>query len=349
VVIGRRRNLFATGGRHDIRVMGDDPLQALYDQEAFAQLDGYARKMVEHARRRGIDVRVLDAQASYLVLSFGGRRIVTRGSLSELTSAVAAGWCQDKRLTRKLLAAAKLRVPRGRIATFDAADAQFLHSVGEIVVKPTNSEQGWGVTVGVRDPEGLERARRLAQQYCPSVVLEEYCGGQDLRIVVIDHQVVAAAVRHLPCIVGNGRDTIAQLIRQRSAQREAETGGEFRIPVDDHVRDTVAQAGYRLDDVLTKGVTLAVRRNANLHTGGTIEDVTPSLHPSLARVAVLASKTLQIPVVGIDLLVPSINGEEYVIIEANERPGLDNHQPQPTYERFLDLLFPETRLSQVVI
>jgi hypothetical protein len=31
-----------------------------------------------------------------------------------------------------------------------------------------------------------------------------------------------------------------------------------------------------------------------------------------------------------------------VFIEANERPGLANHEPQPTAERFVDLLFPET-------
>jgi hypothetical protein len=31
---------------------------------------------------------------------------------------------------------------------------------------------------------------------------------------------------------------------------------------------------------------------------------------------------------------------EYVIIEANERAGLANHEPQPTAERFVDLLFP---------
>jgi hypothetical protein len=31
---------------------------------------------------------------------------------------------------------------------------------------------------------------------------------------------------------------------------------------------------------------------------------------------------------------------DYVFIEANERPGLANHEPQPTAERFIDLLFP---------
>ena len=34
--------------------------------------------------------------------------------------------------------------------------------------------------------------------------------------------------------------------------------------------------------------------------------------------------------------------ENDVIIEANERPGLANHEPQPTAERFIDLLFPST-------
>jgi hypothetical protein len=40
------------------------------------------------------------------------------------------------------------------------------------------------------------------------------------------------------------------------------------------------------------------------------------------------------------------NGPDYVIIEANERPGLANHEPQPTAERFVDLLFPQTASSR---
>jgi GNAT-family acetyltransferase (TIGR03103 family) len=329
--------------------MGGDPLQVLSEQESSGQLDPYGRKIVEHARRRGIDAQVLDARDGYLLLTSGDRRIVTRGSLSELTSAVAASWCQDKRLTRKLLAAAGLRVPRGRLATFDGADVAFLREVGEVVVKPANGEQGWGVTVGVRDPDSLERARQESQRYCSSVLLEECCDGQDLRVVVIAHRVVAAGVRHPPRVVGNGKDTIAELIAQRAVQREAETGGESTIPVDDHLRDTIARAGYQLDDVLDQGITLAVRRNANLHAGGTIEDVTDVLHPKLAEVAVLASKVLRIPVVGVDLLVPSPQRADYVIIEANERPGLDNHQPQPTHECFLNLLFPKTRSPRKVV
>jgi D-alanine-D-alanine ligase-like ATP-grasp enzyme len=66
------------------------------------------------------------------------------------------------------------------------------------------------------------------------------------------------------------------------------------------------------------------------------------LHPALAKACVKASRALDIPVVGLDLIVPSVAESEYYIIEANERPGLANHEPAPTAERFLDLLFPRT-------
>ena len=52
------------------------------------------------------------------------------------------------------------------------------------------------------------------------------------------------------------------------------------------------------------------------------------------------SEILDIPVTGLDFLVPDVGGPGYVMIEANERPGLANHEPQPTAERFIDLLFP---------
>jgi D-alanine-D-alanine ligase-like ATP-grasp enzyme len=46
--------------------------------------------------------------------------------------------------------------------------------------------------------------------------------------------------------------------------------------------------------------------------------------------------------VGLDLVVPSIEASAYWILEANERPGLANHEPQPLAARFVDLLFPGT-------
>ena len=85
---------------------------------------------------------------------------------------------------------------------------------------------------------------------------------------------------------------------------------------------------------------LEVRKTANLHTGGTIHDVTEQLHPSLASAAETCARALDIPVVGLDFIARDVTQPRYVFIEANERAGLANHEPQPTAERFIDLLFP---------
>ncbi|MGN9764537.1 N-acetylglutaminylglutamine synthetase [Micromonospora sp. SD12] len=314
--------------------------------QGYDQLNPYAKIVADEAMRRGIRVEVTDPAWGELRLSSGGRTVLTRESLSELTSAVAMSRCDDKRVTRRILAEAGLSVPRGRTATGDDGDAAFLAEVGRAVVKPARGEQGNGITVGVRTAEALAAAVELAARFCPDVLIEEMRAGEDLRVVVIDHEVVAAAVRRPASITGDGVHDIAELIERQSRRRAAATGGESRIPLDDMTRDVLAEAGHELRDVLPEGQVLAVRRTANLHTGGTIHDVTAMLHPSIAEACVAASRALDIPVTGLDLLVGAPDRPEHVFIEANERPGLANHEPQPTAERFVDLLFPGTRAPQ---
>ena len=78
------------------------------------------------------------------------------------------------------------------------------------MVKPARGEQGRGITVGVTDEAGLEKAVALALQYCPDVLVEELVPGEDLRVVVIDRQVVAAAVRRPAEVVGDGRHPVRE-------------------------------------------------------------------------------------------------------------------------------------------
>jgi GNAT-family acetyltransferase (TIGR03103 family) len=311
--------------------------------EDLQALNPYARIIADEALRRGINVRVFDVEGGFLELAHGGRSIVTRESLSELTTGVAVSMCDDKRVTRRVLARADLRIPRGRTATRDEGDAEFLDEVGELVVKPARGEQGTGITVGVRMREELDEAIELAGRFSPDELLEEFVAGDDVRVVVIGHEVVAAAVRRPARVCGTGKHTIEELIEAQSRRRAAATHGEASIPIDDLTVAAVKNAGFQLDDVLEQDVELDVRRTANLHTGGTIHDVTSALSQTLADAACRASRELDIPVVGLDLLVPDVTGDEYVIIEANERPGLANHEPQPTAQRFVDLLFPGTR------
>ena len=306
------------------------------------KLNPYARIIVDEARTRGIDVELVDTEEGYFRLTSGGKSVVCRESLTELTSAIAMSRCQDKFVTHRWLRGAGLKTPSYQLAGDASADREFLATHGAIVVKPVIGEQGKGITIGIRDDDAMERAIKVAREFSERVLLESFHAGQDLRVVVIKGHVVAAAVRRPAQIIGDGKHDAETLIAKQSRRREAATDGESTIPTDDETLRCLTEAGYGLGDVIEEGVVVQVRKTANLHTGGTIHDVTSILHPQLVTAARTAALRLDIPVVGLDFIVPEPSNTEYVIIEANERPGLANHEPQPTAERFVDLLFPLT-------
>ena len=233
-------------------------------------------------------------------------------------------------------------MPRQQAAGSAATNREFLDRHGALVVKPAQGEQGHNVFVRLESPAEVEKAVAACGRDGDRVLLEEFCPGEDLRVIVINYKMVAAALRRPAMVVGTGEHTISQLIAKQSRRRAAATGGESRIPLDEETRRCVQAAGYTLEQVPPAGEEIRVRNTANLHTGGTIHDVTEQLHPELVKVAEEAAQVLVIPVVGLDFMVTAVNRPDYVIIEANERPGLANHEPQPTAERFVDFLFPQT-------
>jgi D-alanine-D-alanine ligase-like ATP-grasp enzyme len=188
--------------------------------------------------------------------------VLTRESLSELTSAVAMSRCDDERVTRRIVERAG--VPVGAEVTGDdlGPALALLERFGEVVVKPARGEQAKGITVGVRYDASLRSAVALARRHCPDVLVEEMAAGEDLRVVVIDAEVVAAAVRRPATVVGDGVSDVTTLIRRTSRRRERATGGESRIPLDDTTAAVVAEAGWVMDDVppLARGSASAGRR-----------------------------------------------------------------------------------------
>ncbi|MCD8496745.1 MAG: GNAT family N-acetyltransferase [Alphaproteobacteria bacterium] len=260
------------------------------------RLNPYAMIIIDEARRRGIRVDVLDPVDNYFKLSSGGTSVICRESLTEWTSSIAMSRCSDKTTTTRLLKKAGLRVADQHLASKPSTNQIFLKKHGAIVVKPAIGEQGAGITVDVTTINELETAVNYARQVSDKVLLEQMVRGQDLRIIVINYEVVAAAIRKPPSVIGDGQHTILQLVKKQSRRREKATQGESKIPVDEELRRTVHNAGYVLDDVLPNGQELQVRKAANLHVGGTIHDVTNDLHPELIKAAENAARALDIPV-----------------------------------------------------
>ena len=72
------------------------------------------------------------------------------------------------------------------------------------------------------------------------------------------------------------------------------TSGASRIPFDVETRRCIREAGYELDEILPAGCEIAVRKGANVPTGGGMHDVTCGIAPELIEVAERAARALNI-------------------------------------------------------
>ena len=143
-------------------------------------------------------------------------------------------------------------------------------------------------------------------------------------------------------MIGDGQHTVADLIERQSRRRAAATGGESRIPLDDMTGDGGRRSRLDLDDVLPEGTRLRVRRTANLHTGGTIHDVTARAAYGAGRVARHRQPGDGIPVTGIDLLVPDAAGARIRVHRGQRAAGAGQPRAAAHRRRFIDFLFPGT-------
>lgn len=306
------------------------------------KLNPYGQIIVTEAKRRGIQVDILDAKAGFFELSFGGRTIRCRESLTDLTSAYSLSLCDDKRLTRKVLKKEGLNTVVQKVAGNWQEDLLFLKEHKQVVVKPKSGEQGQGIAVDLRGQKDLKKAIKNAAKFDSTVLLEKFYPGFDVRVIVIGYKVVAAAYRKPAQVVGDGRSSVQKLIDKANRRKKAIYGGESKITIDDELLRFLKKQKLTLDSIIKTDEIIVLKKTANVHTGGTIHDMTSLLNLEVKNACVRAAQSLGIPVVGFDLILPKLDGNDYVFIEANERPGLANHEPQPTQERFIDLLFPQT-------
>lgn len=81
-------------------------------------------------------------------------------------------------------------------------------------LSPQEGGQGEGVFVDLKTTGEVRKAIGKASLLCGKVIMEEYVHGEDLGIIVIDEEVVAAAVREPASVRGTGEHTILQLIEK---------------------------------------------------------------------------------------------------------------------------------------
>ena len=269
------------------------------------------------------------------MVRFGWGRKQRRIQAAEIdaTSAIAEAIAQDKELSKKLLHAAGVPVPRGR-SVRHADDAwQAALEIGlPVVVKPLDGNQGKGVTVNIQDEAALRAAYAVAAGFRDHVLVERYMPGNDFRLLVVGERLVAAARRDPPSVAGDGVHTVAQLVErvnQDPRRGDGHATSLTKIRFDEIALACLRKQGFDADSVPDKGQRVNLRNNANLSTGGSATDVTDDVHPEVAARAVAAAQMVGLHICGVDMVCETIlrplEEQGGGVVEVNAAPGLRMH------------------------
>ncbi len=287
--------------------------------------------IVDAAVARGIPFRRLTS-GSLVQLGWGSKARRIQAAELDITSAVAESIAQDKDLTKRLLHSAGVPVPLGRpVQSVDEAWEVALEVGLPVVVKPQDGNQGKGVTVNLTERSQLEAAYAAAVEY-GTVMVERFLPGHDFRLLVVGGQLVAAARREPPQVLGDGQHTIRELVdivnldpRRGSGHGTALT----KIRLDDIAIGRIASEGLTPDSVPAQGQRVVLRNNANLSTGGSATDVTDDVHPEIAARAVEAAQTIGLHICGVDVVCETmlrpLEEQNGGVVEVNAAPGLRMH------------------------
>ncbi len=287
--------------------------------------------IVDAAVARGIPYRRL-TRGSLVQFGWGSKQRRIQAAEIDSTSAVAESIGQDKDLTKRLLHAAGVPVPLGQpVDTVEEAWEVALRVGLPVVVKPQDGNQGKGVTVNITDRAQLEEAYRNAADY-GTVMVERFLPGHDFRLLVVGDQLVAAARREPPQVLGDGERTVRELVHivnQDPRRGEGHATSLTKIRLDDIAVARLAMQNLTPDSVPPKGQRVILRNNANLSTGGTATDVTDDVHPAVAARAVAAAQMVGLHICGVDMVAETVlrplEEQGGGFVEVNAAPGLRMH------------------------
>jgi len=325
------QSLVETGTYPDSELQID--LADLKELRIEGSLGATTEALVREAETRGIPWMELE-NCDLFQLGYGKYQKRVQAALTSSSNVLGVELACDKERTKAVLENMGVPVPAGKlIYTFDELETAIEHLGGyPIVIKPLGGNHGRGITIDIRSWREAETAYDRAKEISKGVIVEHFYAGRDHRILVVNHQVVAVAERVPARVIGNGQNTIAELVDRENQDPRRGDGHDnvlTQIKLDTSTDEMLSRQGFDLTTVLEAGQVAYLRATANLSTGGTAIDRTDDIHPETVWLAERVSRIIDLDIAGIDVVTTDITKPlreaDGVILEVNAAPGLRMH------------------------
>jgi cyanophycin synthetase len=309
--------------------------------------------IVEEAVARGIPYIRLNRN-SLVQLGYGINQKRIRATIASTTGSIAVDIACDKEETKNLLGAAEIPVPKGRIVYGEEGLQAAIDSIKyPIVTKPVDGNHGKGATTDINNWDDAVKGLEAAKKYSRGVIVEKFISGLDHRVLVINYKFVAAAIRKPASVIGDGKNTIDELIDITNLDPRRGFGHEktlTSIKVDQFTLDILKDKNLTLESILPEGEELWLKPTANLSTGGTATDITDLVHPDNIFMCERIARIIGLDICGIDIMAKTLSEPVAEsgggVIEVNAAPGFRMHidpaagLPRNVAEPVIDMLYP---------
>jgi hypothetical protein len=239
-------------------------------------------------------------------------------------NATAATLASDKYFTNKILEDAGVATlggeyfflhdrhrahrPTGRER--DDASEYFRQLSGAAFIKPLQGSRG-DFAQAIHGEASLDRYLQEVSRHYDAILIQPVVCGLEYRVFLLDDEVVYAARKYPPIVVGDGVSAIRDLLLAHNAALRARG-----------LSPATAQHDSSLDTVLAKGERWEIPGRMNLSAGGTMRIEAPRSDAAIT-LARKAARTLGLRVAAVDLFT-DIAGEQDAIrvIEVNSNPSI---------------------------
>ena len=356
--------------QHELKTKIDSDFdfeQELADFIRFAQRKEFGpstQSLVDAAEARDIPWLRLN---QYSLVQFGHGKYQQRiqATITSETKHIAVEISCDKEDTHNLLNDLGLPVPQQRMVYSASQAVKMAKRIGyPVVLKPLNANHGRGVSIDLTTDEQIETAFTFAREHGTgrAVLVESFLTGLDHRMLVVNGELVAVAKRVPGHVVGDGVNTISQLIDIINQDPRRGVGHEkvlTQLELDTQAKRLLEEGGVSEQTVLPQGELFYLRATANLSTGGTAIDMTDVVHPDNKAMAERAVKAIGLDIGGVDFLTADIK-KSYKdigggIVEVNAAPGFRMHvapsegKPRDVAGKVMDMLFPPASPNRIPI
>lgn len=313
------------------RINFGDRIKALEEIICKESIGPSTRAIMEAAKRYKMPIFQLEDSGFYQI-GYGKQGRVIEATIGAQTSCVSADIASDKELTKALLMNQNIPVPDGA----NVCNVINLLKEGQrigypLVLKPRYGCKGKGIILNISSEKELVKAYNNIKKKYDHLIIEKYVEGNDYRVCIVDNNVVAVSLRKPPCVMGDGKQTLKELIRNLNSDPVRGYDHEkplTKVKIDEELLTFLSKQEISLNKIPLSGDIVPLRQNANLSTGAVAIDCTSKISEENKEICIRAAKAVGLDICGIDIKTKDISeplSKNGVIIEINAAPGIRMH------------------------